>query len=191
MVLISAKVSLGHSNANLSNFKDAKKHYNTAVQAEMTKISLINAEILRMHLTQHELSTEGMELILKTLCDWHAKLPRRMLLANLVGQTLADEVRRSIYHAHLLYLGCLILVYRRIASQAARTVQFEQQKDGFGSTTVILDQMARNRAYDGIVAARYSASILGLLLAEKGIFRRCWLVMYGNTLLSNNQCPCH
>lgn len=154
-----------------------KNHYYTVVQAEMTKISLINAEMLKMHLTQHELSAETMDSIMKTLSDWHAKLPRRMLLGNLLGQTLADGVRRSIYHAHLLYLGSLILVYRRIASQAARTIQFEQQKSGGSSTTVILDQVTRNRAHDGIVAAKHSASILGLLLAEKGIFRRCWLVM--------------
>ena len=73
---------------------------------------------------------------------------------------------------HLVYLGCLILVYRRIASQAARTVQFEQQRKGGGPTTVILDQVARSRAHDGIVAAKHSAKILGLLLAEKGIFKR-------------------
>jgi len=151
----------------------------------MTKISLINAEILKMHLTQRELSAEAMDSIMKTLGDWHAQLPRRMLLANLVGQTLADEVRRSIYHAHLLYLGSLILVYRRIASQAARTIQFEQQKSGNGAETAILDQVTRSRAYDGIVAAKHSATILGLLLAEKGIFRRCWLVMYGALLSSS------
>lgn len=145
----------------------------------MTKISLINAEILRMHLTQKVISSEVMDSILKALRDWHAKLPARMLLSNLVGQTLADEVRRSIYHAHLLYLGALILVYRRIASEAARSIQIEQSKSPAAKeVTVELDQITRSRARDGIVAARYSASILGLLLAEKGIFKRCWLVMY-------------
>ncbi|KAM7214844.1 hypothetical protein V8F06_009752 [Rhypophila decipiens] len=148
------------------------------VQAEMTKISIINAEILRMHLTKHELSAEAMDSILKTLRDWHANLPSRMLLANLVGQTLTDEVRRSIYHAHLLYLGALILVYRRIASAAARSVQLDQANSTGKEIIVTLDQVTKSRAKDGIVAARYSASILGLLLAEKGIFKRCWLVIF-------------
>lgn len=158
------------------------------VQAEMTKISIINAEILRMHLMQPVISSEAMDSILKTLRDWHAKLPRQMLLKNLAGQTLTDEVRRSIYHAHLLYLGALILVYRRIASEAARSVQVDRSTSSTKGVTVVLDQITRSRAQDGVVAARHSASILGLLLAEKGVFKRCWLVMYVNTI--SRSIPC-
>ncbi|KAK3328166.1 hypothetical protein B0T19DRAFT_423831 [Cercophora scortea] len=149
------------------------------VQAEMTKISLLNAEILRTHLASKELTGLAMDSAMCKLQQWHSSLPNAMLLANLGRQDLPDSVRRSIYHVHLLYLGAMMLLYRRIASQFVRTEP--ACNPGSEDDSCVVDmELHKNmlaRAHQGVIAAKHSARILGLLLAEKGIFKRCWLVI--------------
>ncbi|KAL2674322.1 hypothetical protein Neosp_012773 [[Neocosmospora] mangrovei] len=87
------------------------------VQIEMTKISLLNADILRMHLSSEEMALQAIDAIDKDLQDWHDLLPNEMHLPNLCRQDLPVEARRSILATHLLYLGTRMLLYRRIASQ--------------------------------------------------------------------------
>lgn len=144
------------------------------VQTEMTRISLIKAEILRVHLTRKELSVAAVDAIMQVLQDWHTELPSQMHLSNLGRQDLSDSVRRSIFYAHLLYLGAIILLYRRIASQVADvTVR--------GVAVVAptpQQECLLKHAEKGITAAKHSSRILGLLLSERGIFKRCWLVIF-------------
>ncbi|KAK3941039.1 hypothetical protein QBC46DRAFT_111363 [Diplogelasinospora grovesii] len=145
------------------------------VQTEMTKISLLKSEILRMHLAFKELTTLAMDSIMKDLQDWYGKLPAQMHLANLGRQDLPDQVRRSIFHVHLLYLGAIMLLYRRIASQFVKQYQADEQRDLLNKPR---EKMLLNHAQQGVIAAKHSARILGLLLAERGIFKRCWLVIF-------------
>ncbi|KAK5656726.1 hypothetical protein OQA88_4274 [Cercophora sp. LCS_1] len=144
------------------------------VQSEMTRISLLKAEILRTHLSLKELTAPALNSALEALEKWHKGLPRAMRLEHLHEKDLEDIVRRSLFHVHLLYLGAHILLYRRIASQLI-------QKQRPGSTEVVRDEWEKtllSHAEKGITAAKHSARILGLLLAEQGIFKRCWLVIF-------------
>src|SRR5690349_7109532 len=86
----------------------------------MTKISLLKAGILRNHLAVQELTTLGMDGIIRELQEWHEQLPEQMKLRSLYGTNWPDLVRWSIYQLHLLYHGAFMLVYRRIAAHCVR-----------------------------------------------------------------------
>jgi len=141
------------------------------VQAEMTKISLLKAGILKTHLAKKELTSSSMKGIMKELQEWHERLPDQMQLNKLGDFNLAPGIRWSIYHIHLLNLGAYMLVYRRIAAQYVR-----EFRDGNAITHK--DPTAVSFIDQGVTAARDSARILGLLHHDKGIFRRCWLVIF-------------
>ncbi|KAG7131588.1 Regulatory protein GAL4 like [Verticillium longisporum] len=106
------------------------------VQTEMTKISLLNADILRMHLSSKELTSQAMDSIHKDLQDWHNQLPSQMRLANLCREDLPVEVRRSMLGTHLLYLGTTMLLYRRIASQFVWTFGIDPESRCDSSKTL-------------------------------------------------------
>ncbi|KAH7116667.1 hypothetical protein B0J13DRAFT_571537 [Dactylonectria estremocensis] len=145
------------------------------VQTEMTKIALLNADILRMHLSSEEMTCQAMDSISKDLQDWHNRLPSEMQLANLCREDLPVEARRSILGTHLLYLGTRMLLYRRIASQFVRSSRISH---GNNILWEPLEDRFLSHADQAVTAAKHSARILGLLRAEKGIFKRCWLVIF-------------
>ncbi|KAG7112207.1 hypothetical protein HYQ44_010402 [Verticillium longisporum] len=145
------------------------------VQTEMTKISLLNADILRMHLSSKELTSQAMDSIHKDLQDWHNQLPSQMRLANLCREDLPVEVRRSMLGTHLLYLGTTMLLYRRIASQFVWTFGIDPEYDILWKP---FENTFLNHTDQGVTAARHSARILGLLREEKAIFKRCWLIIF-------------
>ncbi|KAK3382749.1 hypothetical protein B0T24DRAFT_672711 [Lasiosphaeria ovina] len=145
------------------------------VQMEMTKISLLQADILHVRLAFKEMTGPALEAIMKDLHDWHDRLPGHMRLSNVGREDLPDGVLLSIFHAHLLYLGTVILLYRRIASQFVKCFGFElgqSKSSGAFETTLV------NQTSEGVTAARHSARILGLMLEKKGIFKRCWVVIF-------------
>ncbi|KAI8712194.1 Zn(2)-C6 fungal-type domain-containing protein [Fusarium sp. LHS14.1] len=144
------------------------------VQIEMTKISLLNADILRMHLSSEEMALQAIDAIDKDLQDWHDLLPSEMHLPNLCRQDLPVEARRSILATHLLYLGTRMLLYRRIASQfvwSPPTREKNAARESYEATLL-------SHADQAITAAKQSSRILGLLQAEKGIFKKCWLIIF-------------
>ncbi|KAF5697083.1 nitrate assimilation regulatory nirA [Fusarium mundagurra] len=145
------------------------------VQTEMTKISLLNADILRMHLSFQELPSQAIDSISKDLQDWHNQLPKQIHLSNLSREDLPVEVRRTILATHLLYLGATMLLYRRIASQFVRRSGIHH---GHGILWQPIENAFLNHVDQGVTAARHSARMLGLLRAEAGIFKRCWLVIF-------------
>ncbi|KAK4224506.1 hypothetical protein QBC38DRAFT_423353 [Podospora fimiseda] len=143
------------------------------VQAEMTKIALLKAGILKTHLANKELTVYGMNGIIKELQEWHQRLPPEMQLAKIGQFDIAPGIRWSIYHIHLLYLGAYMLVYRRIAAQCVR-----EYREGEKFVLTNDDSTLLSLVDQGVTAARDSARILGLLHADRGIFRRCWLVIF-------------
>lgn len=142
------------------------------VQSEITKISLLKADILRTHLAVEELSTPSMMNIRKVLYEWHGKLPPQVQLRFLQNPGLPPLVRWSIYHTHLLYQGAFMLVYRRIVARCFRAYQ-----NGDGLSYIADNPVALSLVEQGVRSAKDSARILGLLLAEEGVIRRCWIVM--------------
>ncbi|KAJ4288290.1 hypothetical protein N0V88_007482 [Collariella sp. IMI 366227] len=142
------------------------------VQAEMTKISLLKAGILRNHLTVQELTALGMDGIIKELQDWHNQLPEPMKLRSLYRDDWGPLVRWSIYHLHLLYSGAFMLVYRRIAAHCVRLIRTRGGTAFTNPEPALLDLVEQ-----GLTSARDTARIVSLLLGEQGVFKRCWIVM--------------
>jgi hypothetical protein len=142
------------------------------VQAEMTKIVLLKAGILRNHLAVQELTTLGMDGVIKELSDWHGQLPEPMRLHSLYGDACPPLVRWSIYHVHLLYHGAFMLVHRRIAAHCAQL-----QRSGGDLTSASREPALRSLVEQGITSAQDTARIVSLLLSEQGVFKRCWIVM--------------
>jgi len=146
-------------------------------QAEMTKISLLKAQVLRTHLASKILTTDAVESALQVLQAWHETLPPQLLLTNLAQTDWIEQDRRTLFYVHLIYLGAIILVYRRIISQAVQASltlgAIEDGDVGQPAETSLLSY-----SYNGMFAAKYTARILGLLLSERGIVQRCWLVIF-------------
>ncbi|KAI1368504.1 hypothetical protein F5Y08DRAFT_335715 [Xylaria arbuscula] len=138
-----------------------------AVQTEMAKIAVLKARILHMDLAFQYLTPGSLNSMTRDLQDWHDKLPLQMRLQNLEAN-LSLELRRSIYHVHLLYLGAHMLLFRRIvAENIRRDPNLSRSKE-----------LHSEQCPAALIAARMSASIFKLLLDENGIFRRCWLVIF-------------
>lgn len=142
------------------------------VQTEMAKIAVLNANILERIYAFKDVSILAVKTITNDLRQWHANLPPSMHLATIAEHGICIELRRTIYFVHLMYLGAMMLLYRRIMAATA-------QKRGphmWG-----LDQRCEEitrYVEEGLLAATQSARILGLLLSGNGIFKRCWLCMY-------------
>lgn len=139
----------------------------------MTKISLLQAGILRNHLAVQELTKLGMDGAIRELQEWHGQLPEAMQLQSLYRTDWPPLVRWSIYHLHLLYHGAFMLVYRRIAAHCVRL-----QRMGGDLATAGQEPTLRSLVEQGITSARDTARIVSLLLGEQGVFKRCWIVMY-------------
>jgi hypothetical protein len=83
-------------------------------------------------------------------------------------------VKMSIYQIHLLYMGALMLVYRRISSQFARRLEPVEVPN---QVWIDLDSTVLQCASQGLLAARHCSRITVLMKGEDGVFQRCWLVM--------------
>lgn len=143
------------------------------MQSELTKISILKADILRLNLVFKDLSFLTIESILLDLREWDAQLPFVMRLENVRDANLPWNLRLTIYHTHLLYLGAFMLLYRRIASQIVRSRDFS----GDRTLPWLPSKELARCAEQGVQAAKKSARILEILMEEKGIFKKCWLVM--------------
>ncbi|KAK0612501.1 hypothetical protein B0T17DRAFT_543828 [Bombardia bombarda] len=147
------------------------------VQAEMTKICLLKADILRMHLAFRDLSVLSLQNTQGHLQRWYRNLPMQVDLEYVARnrEAIPTEARRSIYHVHLLYLGAVMLLYRRLASQSVRSYGIDKDRQMLVRP---LEKVFIEHAGEAVRAASSSAKILMLLLEEQGIFVRCWLVIF-------------
>lgn len=112
--------------------------------------------------------------VVQDLQQWYDDLPEDLRIEHMGDVDLPLEARRSLYHVHLLYLGAIMLLYRRIAAQHLQSQETETCR------TILPDLDAGNVAEHGergLLAAISSARILKLALDKGGIFKRCWLVM--------------
>ncbi|KAI4148424.1 MAG: hypothetical protein LQ340_005099 [Diploschistes diacapsis] len=150
------------------------------VQTEMVRISLLKADILRTNLTFRDLTAPVIESVFEKLQDWYDNLPSQMHIGNGGRGDLPVEVRTSVYHAHLLHLGAIKLVYRRIVSQFVRSKALASDR---GILPLPLENIAKY-AEEGILAAKQSARILQLLKSDDLVFKRCWMV------ISQGYCSC-
>ncbi|KHO01294.1 nitrate assimilation regulatory protein nirA [Metarhizium album ARSEF 1941] len=145
------------------------------VQGEMVRICLLKADILRMHLVFEDLSGPAVEAITRDLQDWYQELPESMRLGASVREGVPVGTRRSILHLHMLYLGAIMLLHRRIASQFLKWYAVRGCPSSLDLTSryVFVQQSA-----EAVLAASTSARIVKLLLDDDGVFKHCWLVIF-------------
>lgn len=146
----------------------------SVVQNEMAKIALLKAKVMRMHLAFKDLTPLSIRSIMDDLQSWYKRLPPQMQLENILKEAPTASIRRSSFHVHLLYLGGMMLCYRRIASQMLQSSGTSWTHVPFpeDSMALVLEQCEQ-----AVVAAASSARILRLMLQDQGIFKRCWLIM--------------
>jgi hypothetical protein len=154
--------------------RSAGAYLEDMVQIEMVKIAVLKRNILHINMASPRLAANTINTVKKDLDWWYHELPPIMHLFNLTkkddSSSVSTELRRTIYFVHLLYLGALILLNRRIAVQSS-SIELN------GELSMCSDVSVSKLADDSVVAAEQSARILGLLLDEGGIFERCWIVM--------------
>lgn len=140
----------------------------------MTKISLLKADILRMHLGFKEISVGAVGSAMHDLQQWYEELPSLIRLETAGQEHVPVETQRSIMHVHLLYLGTVMLLYRQIASgQLLETLREHWNVEShIPSTKQLVDA-----SHQAVLAATTSARILKLLFEDDAIFPRCWLVV--------------
>jgi len=146
------------------------------IQREMTKIALMIADILRMDFTLKQFTPLSVHAIIRDHEEWYRKLPDQISVANICVEELGVSLRRTICHVHLLYLGSVMLLYRRVVSHMVSSCGWEQrlwELVSLGSQVDTISGIFEN----GTQSAKLSARILALLLADDGVFRRCWLVI--------------
>lgn len=142
------------------------------IQSEMTKITVLSSEMLRNIYVSRSLDAQSAQVVSGDLQQWHDNLPPPMRLAGILDLPYPPIILSAIYYIHLLYLGALILLYRR--------VMFDQ-----AATTDVLGVLAQDathvqvlhHARMGITAAKLTARVLGVLKDIDGVMPRCWLVM--------------
>ncbi len=135
---------------------------------------MLRASILLVHRDFRNLSTLSIQNIVRDLQHWYDGLPDHMGLDSLGQDTMPAEMKRSICHTHLLYLGAIVLLYRRIAPQVLLSHEHAETVTMWKPHEKILIE----RAEQAVLAATTSARVGMVLHEQKGIFRRCWLVMY-------------
>jgi len=139
----------------------------------MTKVTMLAADMIRTHLSKKNLTPAGIESITRDLDLWHNQLPEPMKLNHFTADT-PFLTKMSLYQVHLLYMGALMLVYRRLSSQFAQRLDADQAVQG---PWIELDNAVLQGASQGLIAARHCSRIIGLMRDEDGVFRKCWLVM--------------
>jgi hypothetical protein len=140
----------------------------------MARICLLKAEILRMHMVFKDLTSPAVETIRKDLQGWYDELPEALRLEATAHESLPVGIKRSILHLHMLYLGAIMLLYRRVA-----TMFLKSYANGGPCSTLHLHpiQAFAQQSTEAILAASTSARIAKLLLEDEGVFKHCWLVM--------------
>lgn len=130
--------------------------------------------ILTIHISFKDITLLRTHSVVQDLQKWYDHLPEELHIERMGDVDLPLESRRSLYHVHLLYLGAIMLLYRRIAAQHLHAQETETCR------TILPNLNIGNVAEHGergLLAAISSARILKLALDEGGVFKRCWLVM--------------
>lgn len=143
------------------------------VQVQMVKIAVLKRNILHLDVDSPYSAVHTIDTIGRDLANWHQDLPLRMQLSHLLEDAktaYTTELRYTIFLCHCLYLGAIMLFHRRAAIQVARS---EPDRVLGAPLAVSINKLGR----DSVIAAEQTASILGLLLDQGGIFARCWIVL--------------
>ncbi|KAL0260079.1 hypothetical protein SLS55_005824 [Diplodia seriata] len=160
-----------------ADVQDAAEFFRT----EFTKISILKAKILNTAATP-DLSQRTIDDIRHDLQRWYDSLPPQWGLArNLQTDTDHSPTRITTSYLHLLHLGAIMLLHRRIVSNHRRLMRTQEADDpGRAPLEANIQGSAAEllAVRDGVTAARLSARLLALIMAEGGITRHCWICIF-------------
>ncbi|KAH7367493.1 hypothetical protein B0T11DRAFT_54143 [Plectosphaerella cucumerina] len=144
------------------------------LQSEMTKVSLLKADLLRARLALPLIDIATMQSANHDLQSWYSQIPEVMYLHRVAQPNYGEGVQACICYIHLLHLDAIILLARRATSQFVRT-------HGFGRSNELpwtnLDQALASQAARGVVAASHASRILALLGSLDRVHDIAWLIM--------------
>lgn len=135
---------------------------------------VLKVNILQMHTTYEDVG-QAMDVMSRDLEKWYEGLPPVMRLQEVSAQTSPPEVRRSIYLVHLLYLGANMLLFRRIAFQAMKSTNIH---GALPSRWQPSREQYLKQADSATLAANSSTKIIKLMMDERCVFKRCWIIMF-------------
>ncbi|PNS14728.1 hypothetical protein CAC42_1750 [Sphaceloma murrayae] len=140
-------------------------------QREMTKISVQKAEIMRIA-SSDDITAAKLVQLRRKLHLWYDRLPTSMHLANLLTAKLTPKSRMTLMYMHLYHLGAVMLLQRKVFSQAFTDSHTDNQ-DHWRSADAL--QLVK----EGFIAGRQGARILSLMQDEdRGLSRQCWIVIF-------------
>lgn len=142
-------------------------------QSELVKISLLKLRIIRTQEAFGEHSVLSVASTRSDLKSWYSSLPQEISFASLSQNNLQMHTRKMIYNLHILYLGAMMLSYRRVASHIVRLSRSEQIVSLQQQQDELLGYIVEGRE-----AARHSAAVLGRFYYERAFCKRCWLVIF-------------
>lgn len=139
------------------------------VQELAGTVAFLKAEILT-DAGRHGSEASVVDKHMARLNEWYCSLPDEVRLAGVLseGDSLFGTGRRGLLFVHILFLGAIILLHRRLFAFMA-TAQL-QGLSSHGSSESLM-------VYPPVTAARQIAQIFRTVDNEKDIFRRCWLCM--------------
>ena len=141
------------------------------VQNQLTKISILKAEMFRLVHTSDNIGAAEVGNFMSTFEQWSAKVPDFMKLERILASPLDTNLRNTVCFVHLLYLGAKAFLARRLMFNIGQVASGNKTK----SSEPI--ENAYQYIEEGFMATRRSAGILELLLQDGGVFRRSWLCM--------------
>lgn len=144
------------------------------LQSEMTKVSLLKADLLRARLVLPLIDIPIIQSANHDLQSWYSRIPESMYLQNVAQPNYGEGVQACICYIHLLHLDAIILLARRAMSQFVRVHGF-RTPDELPWTS--LDQALVNQAAEGVVAASHASRILALLGGSDQVHDVAWLIM--------------
>ncbi|KAK7975388.1 hypothetical protein PG989_013851 [Apiospora arundinis] len=146
---------------------------NQVAQSELVKISLLKLRIIRMQEAFGEHSVLSVASTRSDLKSWYNNLPPAVSIASISQNGLSMHAKKMIYNLHILYLGAMMLLYRRVASHIVRLSRSTQSSSLQQQQEELLRYIIEGRD-----AARHSATVLSMFYAERAFCKRCWLVIF-------------
>ncbi|KAF2278948.1 uncharacterized protein EI97DRAFT_224084 [Westerdykella ornata] len=148
------------------------------VHTQTSKIGLISAEIVKTLASPDLATRENIETLAGKLEHWRKGVPPALQIAALTSTTTPSTLtlyqRRAIMMVHIMYLGALILLYRRpLVATAGVRLDADTHWD-----MEFTPEDAKRYRNECAVAGQQVAHILHLISIDGSTSRRCWLLIY-------------
>lgn len=142
------------------------------IQSQLAKVGFLMGEIVKNVYAAGVCSIRSIETYVEKLEEWHKDLPQYMRLETLLGEESEPVTKRAVLLVHLVYLGSIILVTRKMITELVRRPAGSPWKfDGTKEEAVHYMELC-------IASAKSIAMIVGILYDDNVISKRCWMILY-------------